>query len=332
MYIPKSLIHCIHAYSLSSQNNSGRGTLIINSSASSHIVPHWSWFQTYQPLHSPCSVTLGDNSEAHAIRIGMVPLLFHMSGQTFEIVLLNVLLIPEFQILLIFVNWLASASLSTSFLANSNACCVQKDRNTILVVNHWNGLYYTRVTPNDQKEAAHATINVNLLPWWIEHISVGRIEHMVKCGQLWGIDTLSRTPMFCEACTLKKMKKASFGPQDGPQTTWPLEMIHMDVGGPISPHSHKGYKFWLVFVDDFSCFPWIYFMKHKSKALQIYNQWKLDVKTLLWMEICRTGRLTPNSFGAMEDQSSLTKRSETNSGPMAHSSKPLLHTPQSKTD
>ena len=45
-HVPKSLIHCIHAYSLSEQNNSGRSTLIIDSGASSHMVPHQSWFQT----------------------------------------------------------------------------------------------------------------------------------------------------------------------------------------------------------------------------------------------------------------------------------------------
>ena len=112
-----------------------------------------------------------------------------------------------------------SVGLSTSFPANSNACYVQKDKNTTLVANHRNGLYHARVTPNDQKEAAHATIDVNLLHQQMEHISVGRIKQMVKCGQLRGIDTLSGTLMFCEACTLGKMKKAPFELQDGPRTT-----------------------------------------------------------------------------------------------------------------
>ena len=104
---------------------------------------------------------------------------------------------------------------------------------------------------------------------------------MVKSGLLQGIDTLTRTPTFCEACTLGKMKKLPFGTQEEPRTTCPLEMIHTDVGGPITPKSHEGYRFWLVIVDDFSRFPWVYFMKHKNKALQIYNQWKRDVQTLL---------------------------------------------------
>ena len=62
-------------------------------------------------------------------------------------------------------------------------------------------------------------------------------------------------------------------------------MIHTDVGGPITQRSHEGYRFWLVIVNDFSCFPWVYFMKHKNKALQIYNQWKKDVQTFLRTEI-----------------------------------------------
>ena len=62
-----------------------------------------------------------------------------------------------------------------------------------------------------------------------------------------------------------------FESQEQPHITRPLEMVYMDVGGPITPRSQEGYKFWIVIVDDFTCFPWVYFMKHKNEALQIYN-------------------------------------------------------------
>ena len=61
------------------------------------------------------------------------------------------------------VNQLASAGLSTMFPANSEMCYVQKDWNTVLVAAHKNGLYHAKVTPNNQKEAAHATVDINLL-------------------------------------------------------------------------------------------------------------------------------------------------------------------------
>ncbi|KIJ10956.1 hypothetical protein PAXINDRAFT_41637, partial [Paxillus involutus ATCC 200175] len=100
------------------------------------IVPHWLWFRTYRPLHPPRPVTLGDNSNTMAIGIGTVPLISQTSGTNYEIILSNVLLIPEFRISLISVNRLASTGLSTAFPANSDVCYVRKDRNTILIAAH----------------------------------------------------------------------------------------------------------------------------------------------------------------------------------------------------
>ena len=106
---------------------------------------------------------------------------------------------------------------------------------------------------------------------------------------IWQIDTLVGTPTFCEACALGKMKKLPFESQEQPHTTRPLEMVHTDVGGPITPRSWEGYRFWIVIVDDFTCFPWVYFMKHKNEALQIYNQWKKDIQTMFRSEVYRLG-------------------------------------------
>ncbi|KIJ11770.1 hypothetical protein PAXINDRAFT_36859, partial [Paxillus involutus ATCC 200175] len=78
---------------------------------------------------------------------------------------------------------------------------------------------------------------------------------MVKSGQLQGIDTLVSTPTFCEACVLGKMKKLPFELHEGPRTTRPLEMVHTDVGGPITPRSREGHRFWIIIVDDFARFP-----------------------------------------------------------------------------
>ena len=57
----------------------------------------------------------------------------------------------------------SSQGLSTAFPAGSDMCYVRKDRNTILVATHKHGLYHVRVTPDNQKEAALATVDINLL-------------------------------------------------------------------------------------------------------------------------------------------------------------------------
>ena len=131
-------------------------------------------------------------------------------------ILSNVLLIPDFQLSLISVKHLTSTDLSTTFLANSNTCYVWKDWNTILIAKHKDGLYHAKVIPHHQQEAAHATVDINLLHQWMGHISVNRIQGMVKSGLLQGIDTLTRTSTFCEAFTLGKMKKLPFGTREKP--------------------------------------------------------------------------------------------------------------------
>jgi hypothetical protein len=150
---------------------------------------------------------------------------------------------------------------------------------------HIHGLYHAGVELEITPEAGLASVDVNLLHRRMGHISIPRIEQMVRHGQLKGIDAISGTPDFCEPCTLGKMKKLPFTSQDEVRASRPLQIVHSDVGGPISPQSQDGYKYWLLIVDDYSRFPWIYFLKKKSDVLAMYNTWKADVRALFKQEI-----------------------------------------------
>ncbi|KIK71793.1 hypothetical protein PAXRUDRAFT_22824 [Paxillus rubicundulus Ve08.2h10] len=169
------------------------------------MVPHRSWFWTYSLLVPPHPVAFGDNSTTSAIGIRTVALFSTITGKKYKIILTNILLILEFWISLI------------------------------------SGLYYANIIPESPKEVVHAAVDINLLHWCMGHISIAQIKHMVKWGQLWGINVLTGTPTF----------------------------FHTDVGGPITPQSLEGYKYWIII----------------NEALQIYNCWKVDVQTLFCTEV-----------------------------------------------
>jgi transposase InsO family protein len=49
-------------------------------------------------------------------------------------------------------------------------------------------------------------------------------------------------------------------------TDRPLELLHMDLFGPIAYISIGGSKYCLVIVDDFSRFTWVFFLQEKSQT------------------------------------------------------------------
>ncbi|GLV44126.1 hypothetical protein CBL_21279, partial [Carabus blaptoides fortunei] len=70
---------------------------------------------------------------------------------------------------------------------------------------------------------------------------------------------------FCAGCVLgKSHRKPFYSRQDRPQVVG--ELINSDVNGPMSIDSINGFRYYVVFKDDFSRFVRIFFMKEKSEV------------------------------------------------------------------
>ena len=51
---------------------------------------------------------------------------------------------------------------------------------------------------------------------------------------------------------------------------FPLEKIHSDLWGPAPLSSNQNFRFYAIFVDDFSRFTWIYPLKRKSNFFDCF--------------------------------------------------------------
>ncbi len=67
---------------------------------------------------------------------------------------------------------------------------------------------------------------------------------------------------FCEQCVEGKMQRKPFKPVGEIRSTRKLERIHSDVCGPMSTESFGGQKYFVTFIDDFSRYCKVYFMRH----------------------------------------------------------------------
>ena len=107
---------------------------------------------------------------------------------------------------------------------------------------------------------------------------------MVNNGHIEGIDKTTGKPKFCELYMLAKSKKLSFK-HKGQNVTHPFQILHSNVGGPIYPADRHSNRFWILFINGYGRFPWIYFMKKKSEVLAHFCEFKKDIQTHLGAKI-----------------------------------------------
>jgi hypothetical protein len=72
--------------------------------------------------------------------------------------------------------------------------------------------------------------------------------------------------MICSACQAGKQVGVHHPHKNIMTTDRPLELLHMDLFDPIAYISIDGSKYYLVIVDDYSCFTWVFFLQDKSQT------------------------------------------------------------------
>ena len=58
-----------------------------------------------------------------------------------------------------------------------------------------------------------------------------------------------------------------------------FDLIHSDLWRPFSVSTTGGSRYFIVFVDDYSRYNWIFNMKHRSELLKVYSNFAKMVET-----------------------------------------------------
>lgn len=81
-----------------------------------------------------------------------------------------------------------------------------------------------------------------------------------------GLDSAFPTLPLCEGCIAGKQWKLPFPRVPGYHATTLLGLVHSDLCGPMQVTSLGGSRYCLTFIDDFSRFADVYFLRHKSEV------------------------------------------------------------------
>nr|GFB35617.1 hypothetical protein [Tanacetum cinerariifolium] len=93
----------------------------------------------------------------------------------------------------------------------------------------------------------------------------------------------------CSSCELSKAKRSSFKSKAVPSSKGRLNLLHMDLCGPMRVASINGKKYILVIVDDYSRYTWTLFLGSKDETPEV-------------LEVRQTDEVPPASLLSMQNQ------------------------------
>jgi hypothetical protein len=98
------------------------------------------------------------------------------------------------------------------------------------------------------------------------HIGMAALRRMAQEELVRGLPAIEEVDRLCEACFAGKQKRSLFPDQVQWRAEQPLELVHGDWCGPISPETPSGSSYFLLLVDDRSRFMWISTLVSKGQA------------------------------------------------------------------
>ncbi|MBW0505353.1 hypothetical protein O181_045068 [Austropuccinia psidii MF-1] len=134
---------------------------------------------------------------------------------------------------------------------------------------------------------------------------------LISAGDIWhhrlghpsnqAIKTLGLPP-FYGVCKICLMGKSTLLPFSGSfdKVTQPLECIHIDLVGLITPQSNSGYRYFLMIVNQFTAFKFVRFLKTKDEAFNEFLEWKIYAENFHSLKI---RKLVSNRGGEFENKS-----------------------------
>ncbi|KAJ9544869.1 hypothetical protein OSB04_024576 [Centaurea solstitialis] len=97
------------------------------------------------------------------------------------------------------------------------------------------------------------------------HLNFHTLEKLVRLKLVKGLPTIKfEKDHLCSACEMGKLKRSSHKTKSDSSFDQPLQLLHVDLCGPIAVQTLNGKKYILVLVDEFSRFTWVEFVRKKS--------------------------------------------------------------------
>ena len=139
-------------------------------------------------------------------------------------------------------------------------------------------LYYLDIEVPHQAAVA---VSDGLWHQRLGHVNMSTIGYMHTNSLVMGADLSTCKPMtdhVCEPCVKGKMARLPFKSEKGIRSRGVLDLVHSDLCGPMPNESNGGSRYFLTFIDDYSRYAHVYFLKEKSEVFTVFQEYKALVE------------------------------------------------------
>ena len=273
-------------------------TWLVDSGASHHMCSNTRYFSHIHRLPKPIKISLGDGSQISALAAGTISLPLPTITISF-----SALYIPRLAYSLLSVSRL-SENPEYSVYFHDRDCYLKAGCKAAgpagdsihLLGSLRNGLYEVCLggqagrgfgaTSGSRLVIANTTLvqKVSLQLWHerLAHLNYDSIKMLVPPT---AYSSDSSGPDFCPICVkAKHQRQITRTPVE--RTSRPFQLLHSDLCGPIQPESASGFRYFIVYIDDFSRSVWVYFLRTKT-AVEVVSVFQellasLDKKYPKW--------------------------------------------------
>ncbi|CAB4016811.1 Retrovirus-related Pol poly from transposon TNT 1-94 [Paramuricea clavata] len=229
------------------------------------------------------------------------------NGKYVKAVLKDVLFIPTYPQNIFSVRAATSNGAKVKFSQDKNEL-VYKDGTTFIIEEHERLYCLNTVNQlNDDSNISSSydkvSLACNIYKWHeiLGHCNfddIMKLENVVPGMKVVG--KVDRSKLECGTCTEGKFANCRNRAPDS-RATKPLEMVHTDLAGPISPVSKNGFKYCIAFTDDFSGAIFVYFLRNKTDTLLATEKFLADCAPYGQVKCLRSDNDTEFMNGDFQD-------------------------------
>lgn len=235
----------------------------VDNGATNHVSNNKSLFKSIKAFNIPHKVTTANGSSVPAIGVGDI--VVNTNGIQKQITFSNVWYVPEMSKNLFSVLSAQDKIPDSKFISTAERCHFQVNNKNILTGSRVRngGLYKLHLSKVNQ--VCSISTNENILQLYHERFAHQNKRHVKGVIERELGIKITVDSEICEGCVYGKHHRLKFGKRE--RATVPGEIIHADVCGPFEA-SYSGFRYYVLFKDDFSRFRYIYFIKEKSEVYE----------------------------------------------------------------